>query len=219
MTDFVDLYSRDYNGTFVGVKNSDGIVRPFYVDSVDARRSNSDEASVRMRGTLHTPSGSEDFTILVLDPNLQLNHVDLGMIQMGNKVAYIKRRPRRQWRRGFRMNNCGRPATHCNFRADGNAFYVAVFNPTYKTLDEALRSIRRSSRSGQGVGYALSQDFAVVRSTENCSLPMIQYRDTLIGFIDNDNDLNIRPQFDTAMIRKMLNKIYTKGVFKHASTN
>jgi hypothetical protein len=216
MTDFVDLYSRDYCGTYVGVKIS-GVVYPFHVRDVSTHNSNRDESEVYLYGEVLKNSGGESLSIDVLDSDLILDHVDLGMIQVGNNVGYVKRMPRRQWRRGFRMNNCARTASFTgSFRTESNQFYRAVFNPTYKTLDEALHSIRRAN-SSSSVGYAMTQDFALVREPSNCSQPMIQYRDRLLGFIDNDGDLHLQQEMDTPMIRKMLTRVYTKGVIKHAS--
>jgi hypothetical protein len=216
MTDFNDLYSRDFNGTFVGVMRG-GILRPFHVEGVGSHTNSRDEDGVYLYGTLYLERANESVNVDVLGADIRLNHVDLGMIQVGNKVGYIKRVPRRQWRRGFRMNNCARPASFCStYRTESNAFYRAVFNPTYKTLEVALAALRRAN-SAPSIGFALTQDFALVRNTDHCALPMIQYRDRLLGFIDNDNDLHLQAEMDTPVIRKMLSKIYTKGVFKHAT--
>jgi hypothetical protein len=216
LTDFVDLYSRDYCGTFVGVK-IDSIMYPFRVEGVDSYTDSYDEEACYLTGNIYRESGLSSLHINVFDTNLDLNHVDLGMIQVASGVGYVKRMPRRQWRRGFRMNNCARTASFvASFRTESHQFYRAVFNPTYKTLDEALRSIRRAN-SLSNTGYALTQDFALVRNTSHCSLPMIQYKDRLLGYIDNDGDLHLQEEMDTPMIRKMLSIIYTKGVIKHAS--
>lgn len=214
MTDYVDLHSRDYSGTFIGVK-SGSTVQPFHVEHVESRGRNSREDSVYFCGRLHSASDDQYFEIDVLDPNVVLDHVDLGMTRVGNSVGYIKRIPRRQWRRGFRMSNC-HPACSFSprFSSGGHSFYWSVFNPEYMTFEQAVAGCR----SGNNRGFAISQDLAIVRHNDNCVMPMIQYRDSLIGYVDNEGDVHIREAFDSAIMRKLLNKFYTKGVYKHAKT-
>lgn len=131
-------YTMYYGGTYVGMADRNGVVRPFWVTGVSRGRdfNNNDysEAAInalKFSGTFFTENNPEDKTVPYT--KLILEMPDLGYINYQGRDYYLTWRPSRSTKKGL----CDRRIAGVN-RMD-NTFVKAIYESIHNNPDPLSR--------------------------------------------------------------------------------
>lgn len=150
-----------YNDTWLGYRR-DGVILPFYVDSVrqSGRHSSSDYSqeamnALRLRGSVFNDRGNSDsITVSLNDPNLVLTTPDLGYSVVRNNLKWLTLTPVRSVKKGLNRQRLGGVSLE-------HTEWYSLFNP-----EETANPLGR-----------ISPDFAIIRDRLN-------YKNKIIGAVE-----------------------------------
>ncbi len=131
-------YNMYYGGTYVGLADNNGVVRPFWVTGVTRGRdfTNHDYSedairALKFSGTFFGSNGPEDKTVSY--PKLVLEMPDLGYVSFGGRDYYLTWKPSRSTKKGL----CDRRIAGVG-RLD-NVFVQSIFESVNKNPDPLSR--------------------------------------------------------------------------------
>jgi len=180
MVDIVRELNKRLKGSWVGVKTEKATL-PFMVMGFE--HTDNGELGIILRDT------RKRTTTLKFDENLLvLDCPQLGMVFDGEKTAYIRRIPNRQWKRGYNgdiisVNYLEADGFH-HIGLSAKSYEAAailnfIFNPNYYPFNEAIKLIE----NGDKFSLPISRKFAISCKMDS-QYPVVYYKEWLIGWVE-----------------------------------
>jgi hypothetical protein len=115
-------------------------------------------------------------------------HPRIGMTESEDTIVFLRRYPKREYHRGY----CPRSTSLCAFNAVGAALVRSstpsvvwnVFNPVYRTLNEAMDILE----SGLRIGVVLGRFLGIVIE-QSKKYPRLVYRHEVVGIVQNGDPI------------------------------
>lgn len=177
-----DLNSR-FNNVHIAKKEADGTLTPKYVETFYVDDNGNTKVRFMDRETGHHND------VIWSEDDYELDCPRVGMVFDGEKVAFLKRTPERQWKRGYTTNVVR--TNHLNQRearemglesVDQSSVKIIkyVYNPTYIPMEAGMRGLS----TGKLFSFPLSNKFAVVLKGDY-KYPVVFYKEWIVGWVED----------------------------------
>ncbi len=192
-------FSMRHNGTYVGIRMTDGYIVPYYVNGV----SGFDLLLTKMSESIH---GDNSMSVSIEDHRLVLTRPECGMFNVvsaqGESAAlYLSIVPARQIKRSLSLQHrsiCGmdrsaRPYGNVSMNEHSTICKMldTYFNDEYPVFSVALQSIKTGN--GSVLSVAFSREFAL-GITPNCIA--LFYKGKAVGYVDHEDNVNLLPGYE-----------------------
>lgn len=147
------------------------------------------------------------------NPDLFLEHPEIGMVQGDTSIAYLMRKAVRQRNRGYcpRYTTAWVPnielfrqvtGTNSEAYSGSHRTVWGIYNPKYTDITTALTKLEE----GECFGFALSRLLGVAVE-DGRKFPLISYRDDIIGLVDANGVINVNEEFASESVLDYILKV------------
>lgn len=145
-----------------------------------------DEDNILLR--YYNVGGENENIVVFKESDYLLDCPQVGMLQVGERVVYLRRVPERQWKRGFTENVIrSEPLSNLESRELGypiarintKSAVSLIYNPKYLSMENGLSKLS----AGKLLSFAISRKFAISLKWD-AEFPVVYYKDWVIGWVD-----------------------------------